>query len=154
MKRNPRKVRWTKAFRKTHAKEMAMDSTLEMEKRRNRPPKYDREQMRTTLKAMKRIAEIKKRRDDDFYQARMASKKAQKIQDAHHELEKYRNTIPDVVRYRNEKEEMEAEEETEKLEEKEEVEKIEEIISEPIAQKKKEKKSLKVKRKTQKMELE
>ena len=134
---------------------MTMDSTLEMEKRRNRPPKYDREQMRTTLKAMKRIAEIKKRRDDDFYKARMASKKTQQIQEAHHELEKYRNTIPDVVRYRNEKEELEAEEEKERMEEKEEVEEMaEELIAEPVAQKKKEKKAMKVKRKAQKMELE
>ena len=36
LKRNPagpRKVRWTKAFRKVHGKEMTVDTTLEMEKR-------------------------------------------------------------------------------------------------------------------------
>ena len=42
-----------------------------MEKRRNRPPKYDREQMATTIKAMKRVAEIKKKRDEDFHSARL-----------------------------------------------------------------------------------
>ena len=43
MKRNPRKVRWTKAFRKAAGKEMTVDSTLEFEKRRNVPVRYDRE---------------------------------------------------------------------------------------------------------------
>ena len=42
MKRNPRKVRWTKAFRKAAGKEMTVDSTLEFEKRRNVPVRYDR----------------------------------------------------------------------------------------------------------------
>tara|TARA_R110002050_G_scaffold20937_1_gene58588 strand:- start:545 stop:775 length:231 start_codon:yes stop_codon:yes gene_type:complete len=41
-----------------------------MEKRRNRPPKYDREDMKTTLRAMKRVAEIKQKRDADFHKAR------------------------------------------------------------------------------------
>ncbi|KAJ2841094.1 ATPase-activating ribosome biosynthesis protein, partial [Coemansia erecta] len=54
MKRNPRKVRWTKAFRKAAGKEMAIDSTFEFEKRRNVPVRYDRDLMSTTLKAMKR----------------------------------------------------------------------------------------------------
>ena len=42
LKRNPRKVRWTKA-RKVAGKEMAVDPTFELEKRRNRPVKYDRD---------------------------------------------------------------------------------------------------------------
>jgi hypothetical protein len=36
MKRNPRKVRWTKAYRKLAGKELAEDATFEMERRRNR----------------------------------------------------------------------------------------------------------------------
>ncbi|OMJ11953.1 Ribosome biogenesis protein RLP24 [Smittium culicis] len=75
MKRNPRKLRWTKAFRKAAGKEMAIDSTFEFEKRRNVPVRYDRELLQTTVKAMKRISEIRKRRELAFYKQRMAGKK-------------------------------------------------------------------------------
>ncbi|EPQ58081.1 hypothetical protein GLOTRDRAFT_56679 [Gloeophyllum trabeum ATCC 11539] len=73
MKRNPRKVRWTKAFRKAAGKEMTVDSTIDFEKRRNVPVRYDRELVQTTVKAMKRIAEIKKRREHAFWKHRMAA---------------------------------------------------------------------------------
>ncbi|KAI3489738.1 hypothetical protein L1887_46109 [Cichorium endivia] len=72
LKRNPRKVRWTKAFRKANGKEMTLDSTLEFEKKRNVPVRYDRQLVLTTLNAMKRIQEIKTRREIAFYKARMA----------------------------------------------------------------------------------
>ncbi|KAH9951460.1 hypothetical protein B0H21DRAFT_719098 [Amylocystis lapponica] len=75
MKRNPRKVRWTKAFRKAAGKEMTIDSTIEFEKRRNVPVRYDRELVQTTVKAMKRIADIKKRREHAFWKNRMAASK-------------------------------------------------------------------------------
>jgi len=72
MKRNPRKVRWTKAFRKAAGKEMTIDSTIEFEKRRNVPIRYNRELVQTTLQAMKRIGEIKQRRERAFWKNRMA----------------------------------------------------------------------------------
>lgn len=93
MKRNPRKVRWTKAFRKAAGKEMTIvrttsmgcqrfgshskpfwlqDSTIEFEKRRNVPVRYDRELVQTTIKAMKRVAEIKAKREHAFFKHRMA----------------------------------------------------------------------------------
>ncbi len=93
MKRNPRKVRWTKAFRKAAGKEMTIvrgstvdcqplgsfsnlfwlqDSTIEFEKRRNIPVRYDRELVQTTIKAMKRVAEIKAKRERAFFKHRMA----------------------------------------------------------------------------------
>ncbi|KAJ2612140.1 ATPase-activating ribosome biosynthesis protein [Coemansia sp. RSA 1365] len=75
MKRNPRKVRWTKAFRKAAGKEMAIDSTFEFEKRRNVPVRYDRNLMGTTIKAMKRVQEIKARRERAFFKQRMAGNK-------------------------------------------------------------------------------
>ena len=75
-KRNPRKVKWTKSFRKTNGKEMAVDTTFEFEKRRNRPAKYDRNVVGTSLRAMKRVAEIKSAREEAFYRARMAPHKA------------------------------------------------------------------------------
>ncbi|KIK96323.1 hypothetical protein PAXRUDRAFT_138694 [Paxillus rubicundulus Ve08.2h10] len=72
MKRNPRKVRWTKAFRKAAGKEMTIDATIDFEKRRNVPVRYDRELVQTTIKAMKRIGEIKQRREHAFWKQRMA----------------------------------------------------------------------------------
>jgi large subunit ribosomal protein L24e len=82
MKRNPRKVRWTKAFRKAAGKEMAVDATLDFERKRNRVAKYDRELVGTTLRAMKRVSEIKSKREERFYKERMVSSKAiQKVAD-------------------------------------------------------------------------
>ena len=82
MKRNPRKVRWTKAFRKAAGKEMVVDATFDFERKRNRAVKYDRELVGTTLRAMKRVQEIKTKREERFYKARMAtSKQIAKVQD-------------------------------------------------------------------------
>ncbi|KAK9763917.1 ATPase-activating ribosome biosynthesis protein [Basidiobolus ranarum] len=75
MKRNPRKVRWTKAFRKSAGKEMTIDSTFEFEKRRNVPVKYDRDLMATTIKAMKRVQDIRARRERTFFKNRMSGNK-------------------------------------------------------------------------------
>ncbi|KAF7728771.1 ATPase-activating ribosome biosynthesis protein [Apophysomyces ossiformis] len=75
MKRNPRKVRWTKAFRKATGKEMVIDSTFEFEKRRNVPVRYDRNLMATTIKAMKRVQEIRAKRERAFYLNRMSGNK-------------------------------------------------------------------------------
>ena len=72
MKRNPRKVKWTKSFRHAAGKEMVIDSTLEFEKRRNIPVRYDRELMGTTLKAMKRVSEIRIKRERVLAKKRLA----------------------------------------------------------------------------------
>lgn len=75
LKRNPRKVRWTKAFRKAHGKELAVDSIFEFERKRHEPAKYDRELMGTTLRAMKRVQSIKSARESRFYDNRMKDRK-------------------------------------------------------------------------------
>ncbi|KAJ1949810.1 ATPase-activating ribosome biosynthesis protein [Dispira parvispora] len=91
MKRAPRKVRWTKAFRKSAGKEMTIDKSLEFEKRRNIPVRYDRELMATTLKAMKRIQDIRQRREEAFYKNRMAGRKdrerQENIREVQHNIE-------------------------------------------------------------------
>ena len=74
-KRNPRKMKWTKAYRKNAGKEMTVDSTFEFEKRRNRPIKYNRETMEKTLQAMKKVSEIQTKRHNMFYKMRMRAHK-------------------------------------------------------------------------------
>lgn len=61
-KKNPRKVRWTKAFRKSAGKELAVDPSFEFEKRRNAPVKYDRELWTKTVDAIKKIEKIRQKR--------------------------------------------------------------------------------------------
>jgi large subunit ribosomal protein L24e len=75
MKRNPRKLAWTKSFRSAHGKEMTVDSTLTFAARRNVPVRYNRELVATTLKAMKRVGEIRQRRERAFYKKRMEGNK-------------------------------------------------------------------------------
>eukprot|EP00455_Lapot_gusevi_P006966 TRINITY_DN1299_c0_g1_i1.p1 TRINITY_DN1299_c0_g1~~TRINITY_DN1299_c0_g1_i1.p1 ORF type:complete len:189 (+),score=52.74 TRINITY_DN1299_c0_g1_i1:87-569(+) len=76
MKRNPRKVRWTKAHRAAAGKELIGDSTSEFERKRNAPVRYDRNLMMSTIKAMKRVQEIRVRRQQQLFDNRM--KKAKK----------------------------------------------------------------------------
>jgi len=64
MRRNPRRTKWTKAFRKAAGKELAIDTTFEFEKKRHVPVKYNRELWSKTVKAMKRIEEIRSKRQN------------------------------------------------------------------------------------------
>jgi large subunit ribosomal protein L24e len=73
MKRNPRKVKWTKAYRKLHGKELTQDATFEFERRRNRPERYNREVVEQTLKAMKKIDEVRVQRESKFWESRWVS---------------------------------------------------------------------------------
>uniref|UniRef100_A0A1B0BA93 Probable ribosome biogenesis protein RLP24 n=1 Tax=Glossina palpalis gambiensis TaxID=67801 RepID=A0A1B0BA93_9MUSC len=70
-KKNPRKVRWTKAYRKAVGKELAIDPSFEFEKRRNAPIKYNREMWSKALGAIKKVNEIKERRQDQFVMDRL-----------------------------------------------------------------------------------
>ncbi|KYN22949.1 PREDICTED: probable ribosome biogenesis protein RLP24 [Trachymyrmex cornetzi] len=63
-KKNPRKVKWTKAYRKTFGKELAVDPSFEFEKRRNVPVKYNRELWSKTVEAMKKVETIRQRRQN------------------------------------------------------------------------------------------
>lgn len=67
---------------------MPQDSTFEFEKRRNEPVKYDRELVGTTLRAMKRLQQIQRRREERFYKARMAPHKERKKRADRVEIEK------------------------------------------------------------------
>jgi len=77
-KKNPRKVRWTKAFRKSAGKELAVDPAFEFERRRNVPVKYHREVWEKTVQAMKKVEEIKQKRQAHFVMNRL--KKGKELQ--------------------------------------------------------------------------
>lgn len=79
-------MRWTKAFRKVHGKEMTVDTTFEMEKRRNRPVKYDRELMGAALRAMQRASTVQEKRAALHYKNRMASHKVKAAESARKEI--------------------------------------------------------------------
>lgn len=94
MKRNPRKLKWTKAFRKAAGKEMTVDSTLVFGARRNVPVKYDRDLVQKTLKAMERIGEIRRRRERVFYKQRMAGRRAQELREARKLVADHEHLLP------------------------------------------------------------
>lgn len=70
-KKNPRKVKWTKAFRKAAGKELAVDPSFEFEKRRHLPLKYDRQTWTKAVEAMKKIEAIKQKRQGAYIMQRL-----------------------------------------------------------------------------------
>jgi large subunit ribosomal protein L24e len=80
MKRNPRKLRWTKSFRKAAGKEMTVDTTLTFAARRNVPIRYNRDTMQATLHAMGRVEEIRAKRELMFYKIRMAGNRKRALE--------------------------------------------------------------------------
>lgn len=71
MKRNPRKVKWTKAYRVLHGKDLSADSTFTFERRRNRPERYNRPLVQKTVTAIKKVEEIRIRRAERHHSIRM-----------------------------------------------------------------------------------
>lgn len=117
MKRNPRKLGWTKAFRKAHGKEMTVDSTLQFQQRRNIPVRYNRELVAKTLLAMDRVEEVRRRREKQFYRNRMKGNKEKELLADRKLVEENQHLLPPQYRDRvesvlePEKVEMELEEE-------------------------------------------
>jgi large subunit ribosomal protein L24e len=99
MKRNPRKLAWTKSFRRAHGKEMTVDSTLAFAARRNVPVRYNRDLVQKTLKAMSRISEIRARRERAFYKARMKGNKERQRADDRKLVEENQHLLPPSERF-------------------------------------------------------
>lgn len=70
-RKNPRKTKWTKAYRKTAGKELTIDPSFDFEKRRSTPLKYNRELWTKTVDAIKRVTEIKEKRAGQFVLQRL-----------------------------------------------------------------------------------
>jgi large subunit ribosomal protein L24e len=116
MKRNPRKLAWTKSFRRAHGKEMTVDSTrmsishlntfintncntVQFAQRRNVPVRYNRELIQTTLKAMTRVTEIRARRERQFYRARMKGNKERQRAEDRKLVEENQHLLPPSERF-------------------------------------------------------
>ena len=94
-KKNPRKLKWTKAYRAAHGKEITNDPVLEFEQRRNVPVRYNRDLMVKTMQAMKRVSEIKTARMERLFKKRMDAHKHIKRQQMEIELAKHIDLIDD-----------------------------------------------------------
>ncbi|EDV95087.1 probable ribosome biogenesis protein RLP24 [Drosophila grimshawi] len=79
-KKNPRKVGWTKAHRKWAGKELTIDPSFEFEMRRNVPIKYSRETWQKAAVAIKKVTEIKERRERHFVMERLRKGREVEIQ--------------------------------------------------------------------------
>ncbi|KAL6196127.1 hypothetical protein ACLB2K_031742 [Fragaria x ananassa] len=100
MKRNPRKVKWTKAYRRLRGKDMTQDSTFEFERKRNRPERYDRNLAENTLKAIKKIDKVRVDREAKHHEKRMKGRKTKIGDQARKELIQSINMVqaPDSIR--------------------------------------------------------
>merc|ERR1712151_1379991 len=72
-------MKWTKAWRKTHGKELMYDSTLEFEKKREEPVRYNRDLYIKTVQAIGKIEKIKKDREKRFRNARIKDAKQRNV---------------------------------------------------------------------------
>ncbi|RPA87556.1 hypothetical protein BJ508DRAFT_410319 [Ascobolus immersus RN42] len=138
MKRNPRKLKWTKSFRKAAGKEMVVDSSLTFNVRRNVPTRYSRELVSKTLTAMSRVEEIRRRRERRFYMERMKGNKAKAIAADRKLVEENQHMLPEYRRSLADRESIERETDDESMVE--EVEEQEEAIKVPVLTSKEKKK--------------
>ncbi len=95
-KRNPRRVRWTKAYRKTHGKELVTDPVFEFEKQRDTAVRYNRDVWVNTVQAMEKIDQIKQDREGRFWEERMKNSEHHKKEMIKADLIKNQTLIGDV----------------------------------------------------------
>ena len=82
---------------------MTVDSTFDFERRRNQPVRYSRELMGTTLRVMKRVGEIQKKRADRFHAHRMKlARRAEKVQNEVEIKKGFELLVPAVARDKTE----------------------------------------------------
>merc|ERR1711972_714958 len=88
MKHNPRRMKWTKAYRRAHGKEMMLDSTFNFEKKRLTPTRYNRNLMVKTVQAMQVVDRIKTVRKERFHKHRLAAQLKKRQTSAQKEVAK------------------------------------------------------------------
>lgn len=83
MKRQARKLKWTKTHRALRGKEMVVDQNVllsQFAQRRNVPVKYDRNLVQATMRAMERVQEIRARRERVAARRRLRGKEVREKQ--------------------------------------------------------------------------
>jgi large subunit ribosomal protein L24e len=82
-------MKWTKAYRRSHGKELMFDKSLEFEKRREEPVRYNRDLYVKTIQAMKKVETIRARREKAFIQNRIKQAKKNNKEIVEKELMKH-----------------------------------------------------------------
>jgi len=102
-------------FRKLAAKELTVDPCFEFEKRRNVPVKYDRELWSKTIDAIKKVNEIKERRERHYVMERLRKGTQREIHNDVRDVQKNIALIraPEGIRKKDKQMETEQEEEEE-----------------------------------------
>ena len=95
-KRNPRRVRWTKAYRKSHGKELTVDPVFEFEKSKDTAVRYNRDVWVDTVQAMEKLDKIRTDREARFWDERMANAKHDKAEIIKKDLIKNQTLIGDA----------------------------------------------------------
>jgi large subunit ribosomal protein L24e len=72
-KKNPRKLKWTKAYRAAQGKDLVVDRSFEFEQRRNRPVKYNRDLLDATVRTVQIVDQIRQSREAAHWERRMRS---------------------------------------------------------------------------------
>jgi large subunit ribosomal protein L24e len=78
---------------------MTVDSTLTFAARRNVPVRYNRELVATTLNVMRRVEEIRLRRERVFYRQRVAGGKQRSFEEDRKLVEENQHLLPPEERY-------------------------------------------------------
>merc|ERR1711879_705563 len=93
MKHNPRRLKWTKAYRRAQGKEMTLDTTFNFEKKRLTPTRYNRNLMVKTIKAMGIVDKIRTVRKERFHKQRLATQLKKRQTSAQKEAAKGANLL-------------------------------------------------------------
>merc|ERR1712232_1380874 len=110
MKHNPRRLKWTKAYRRARGKEMVLDSTFNFEKKRLTPTRYNRNLMVSTIKAMQAVDRIRTVRKERFHKQRLAQQLKKRQTSAQKEAARHVHLLegPNKLKALSYKKELEA----------------------------------------------
>lgn len=89
-------MRWTKAYRKTHGKELTCDPVYEFEKNKDTAVRYNRDTWVNTIQAMEKIDKIRTDREERFWANRMKKAEHHKKEMIKANLFKHDSLIRDV----------------------------------------------------------